>query len=65
MSKSMALSVIARTWDHPTVCLFCEGNLVDPGAGFIAHPEGTPVCAEGFRQWREAVAGDMGGEWSG
>jgi hypothetical protein len=55
----------ATDWDDPDVCPFCGTRLVDGGAGFIDHIEESEPCRLGFEEWRENVAGDVGGEWSG
>lgn len=55
----------AIDWDDPEACPFCGTHLVDGGAGFVDHIEGSEPCRLGFEQWRENVAGDVGGEWSG
>jgi hypothetical protein len=31
----------------------------------VEHIEESETCNLGFEQWRENVAGDVGGEWSG
>lgn len=51
------------TWTDPNVCPFCDAELADPGAGFIDHIEGSDECERGFDDWRENVAGDIGGGW--
>jgi hypothetical protein len=65
MSRSRAPSELAYAWDDPNVCPFCVTELDGPGAGFIRHLGESPVCERGFDHWRESVAGDIGGEWSG
>lgn len=65
MSQTETPSVIAYTWDDPDRCPFCLSELSDPGAGFVAHIEESPVCRSGFETWRSSVAEDMRGEWSG
>lgn len=52
-------------WDNPDFCPFCGAALRDGGAGFIEHIETTPACQERFEIWRENVADDIDGEWSG
>ncbi|MFA9518553.1 hypothetical protein ACERIT_15285 [Halopenitus sp. H-Gu1] len=52
-------------WSDPSDCPFCGTALSDPGAGFIDHLSDNDACEAGFDEWRENVAGDMGGEWSG
>lgn len=54
-----------RTWIDPETCPFCGGPLSDGGGGFIDHVESSPACMSNFDVWREQVADDMGGEWSG
>ncbi|WP_129112748.1 DUF7501 family protein [Halegenticoccus tardaugens] len=55
----------AGRWNDPERCPFCGAALEDGGAGFIAHVEARPSCAERFERWRAMVASDIGGEWSG
>jgi hypothetical protein len=52
-------------WDNPDFCPFCGAELTDGGPGFIDHLETAPTCEERFAEWREQVAGDIGGEWGG
>jgi len=52
-------------WDDPETCPFCGAHLVDGGAGFIDHIEESEPCRLGFEEWRENIAGDVGGEWGG
>ncbi len=52
-------------WADPATCPFCGGDLPDPGAGFVDHLGESPDCESGFEVWRENVAGDVAGEWSG
>jgi nucleotide-binding universal stress UspA family protein len=52
-------------WDDPERCPFCGGGLEDGGPGFISHIRTSPECAAAFGTWREQVADDIGGEWSG
>jgi hypothetical protein len=52
-------------WSDPDHCPFCGAALDDPGAGFVDHLDASPACAERFAAWREAAAGDVGGEWGG
>ncbi|MFB6078644.1 MAG: hypothetical protein ABEJ80_06680 [Halarchaeum sp.] len=52
-------------WDHPEVCPWCGADVEDGGAGFMDHIEERASCKEAFEAWRENVAGDVGGEWSG
>ena len=47
------------------VCPFCRAELADPGAGFVKHLDQSSACDAEFEQWRETVADDVGGEWSG
>jgi|GEM_PF-480419 len=55
----------ATDWDDPETCPFCGTHLVDGGAGFMDHIAESEPCRLGFEQWRENIAGDVGGEWSG
>jgi hypothetical protein len=52
-------------WDDPDFCPFCGARLTDGGAGFMDHIETADTCRERFDDWRENIAGDVGGEWSG
>ncbi len=65
MSQTSSPSRLPQTWDDPGKCPFCTSELEDPGAGFVRHLDESPVCKQGFEQWRSSVASDMGGEWSG
>ncbi|SFR43550.1 DUF7501 family protein [Halogeometricum limi] len=65
MSQSTTPSEVAYTWDDPNRCPFCLDELADPGSGFVAHLDESPVCKRGFDTWRTTVANDMRGEWSG
>lgn len=65
MSQEVQPSVIAHTWDDPTRCPFCLDELESEGEGFMDHLEESPICQQGFGMWRDAVADDVRGEWSG
>ena len=52
-------------WENPDACPFCGASLPDGGAGFVDHAAANPDCEARFEEWRENVAGDIGGEWSG
>lgn len=52
-------------WTGPAVCPFCGSELDDGGPGFIDHIEGRPRCESSFRVWRDRVADDIKGGWSG
>lgn len=52
-------------WNRPDYCPFCGAELDDPGAGFIDHLKQSDECASEFETWRQAIAGDIEGEWSG
>lgn len=52
-------------WDDPDFCPFCGERLTDAGAGFMSHVDESSTCRERFDAWRENVADDVGGEWSG
>lgn len=54
-----------HVWNDPTVCPFCGGHVADGGPGFMDHVDDSPACMAAFDVWREQVAGDVGGEWSG
>lgn len=65
MSEAETPSVVAYTWDDPSVCPFCTTELENPGEGFVTHLRESPVCEQGFEEWRNSVTNDIGGEWSG
>lgn len=54
-------------WDNPNYCPFCGTHLTDGGAGFMSHIDEAAfaTCRTRFSEWRENVAGDVGGEWGG
>jgi hypothetical protein len=58
-------AVADTNWDDPERCPFCGTVLADGGTGFIDHIESTPDCDRRFEEWREAISGDLGGEWGG
>ncbi|WP_058366694.1 DUF7501 family protein [Haloparvum sedimenti] len=58
-------TTVEATWSDPNECPFCGAALADPGAGFVDHVAENPDCDRRFETWRDRVAGDMGGEWSG
>ncbi|MGM0604844.1 MAG: DUF7501 family protein [Halobacteriota archaeon] len=62
--NSMENAPIPR-WNGTERCPFCQSELADPGAGFVDHLEESSRCDAGFEQWREHIAGDIGGEWIG
>lgn len=62
------MSVTANTpsnWSDTSSCPFCGAELASPGAGFVDHIAESPECDAGFTNWKDNVAGDLGGEWSG
>lgn len=63
MSGEMAYK--RHVWNDPEVCPFCGAQIADGGPGFMAHVEVSPQCMAEFDLWREQVAGDVDGEWSG
>ena len=65
MSQEVSPSTVAHSWDDPTRCPFCLAELESEGAGFIDHIDESPVCRQGFGTWRDEVANDVAGEWSG
>lgn len=58
-------SLDSPDWDSPDYCPFCGAELRDGGAGFVEHVEESDPCRRRFDEWRENIAGDVGGEWSG
>ncbi|MGM0591710.1 MAG: DUF7501 family protein [Halobacteriota archaeon] len=65
MSSEYAPIASESRWEDPMRCPFCDDDLVDGGAGFIAHISRIPSCRSAFDDWREQVANDVGGEWGG
>lgn len=59
------MSVETTNWSDPGTCPFCGGELSDPGVGFIDHIDENAACETHFDAWRENLAGDLAGEWSG
>lgn len=55
----------SETWTDPGRCPFCGEPLASPGAGFVAHLDDSDDCEAAFDTWRERVAGDVRGGWSG
>ena len=55
----------SESWNDPNRCPFCGAALASPGAGFIDHVDDSPACETEFEHWRENVAGDVTGGWSG
>jgi hypothetical protein len=55
----------SSAWDNPDFRPFCGTELTDPGEGFLDHLETSSTCQERFEAWREAIASDIGSEWSG
>lgn len=58
-------AAVATDWDDPQQCPFCGADIPDGGPGFVDHIDDSEPCRLGFERWREGVAGDMGGEWTG
>jgi hypothetical protein len=54
-----------ETWTDPYECPFCGDRLPTPGGGFVDHLGESPECESGFETWRERVAEDIHGGWSG
>lgn len=60
------VTAISETdWDDPNRCPFCGAALPDGGPGFIEHIGTNEGCAAEFEVWREQIAGDIAGEWTG
>lgn len=55
----------SHDWSDPDRCPFCSAELEDGGPGFMAHIDQAENCALEFTHWREGIAGDIEGEWSG
>ena len=53
------------TWTNPVTCPFCGDDLASPGAGFVDHIDENEDCEVEFDRWRDNLAGDLAGEWSG
>ncbi|NGM70944.1 hypothetical protein G6M89_18370 [Natronolimnobius sp. AArcel1] len=54
-----------REWTDPVTCPFCGDHLSSPGVGFVDHVNESGACKQEFDHWRENIAGDLAGEWSG
>lgn len=65
MVPSTSTRQTVRHWGDLLDCPFCSAEVTDPGAGFVDHLAESHSCADAFDDWREAVAGDIGGEWGG
>ena len=61
----MAATNTPSNWSDPSTCPFCGAALADPGAGFVDHLAESPACESGHTDWKENVAGDLAGGWSG
>lgn len=55
----------STTWTDPYSCPFCGEELPSPGEGFVRHVDDNPECDAAFETWRERVAEDVRGGWSG
>lgn len=62
---SSSVRTTRRNWDDPETCPFCGAALADGGGAFVRHVETRDDCAVRFDAWRQRVAGDVGGEWTG
>lgn len=58
-------AITATDWDDPNRCPFCGTGLPDGGPGFMTHVDESPECSIEFERWREQIASDIGGEWTG
>ncbi len=54
-----------NSWTNPERCPFCDARIEDGGWGFVVHVRANEPCEKEFDMWREQIAGDMAGEWSG
>lgn len=54
-----------RTWNDPKTCPFCGTGIANGGPAFMDHIDINDACWSSFDVWRQNVAGDVGGEWSG
>lgn len=52
-------------WSDTSACPFCGAELASPGAGFVDHIHDSGACESSFETWRENIAGDLKGGWSG
>jgi len=55
----------SETWTDPNQCPFCGREIPSPGEGFVRHIEESSTCDGAYRVWRERVADDIRGGWSG
>lgn len=55
----------ADSWSDPDRCPFCGAQLASPGAGFVSHTKENRDCAAAFERWRDRIADDVTGGWSG
>lgn len=60
-----ATANVPTNWSDPSTCPFCGEALPDPGAGFVDHLADSPDCDAGFTTWKDNVADDVAGGWSG
>jgi hypothetical protein len=54
-----------ETWSDPDRCPFCGAEIASPGAGFVDHVADSPDCETAFGTWRDRIANDVQGCWSG
>jgi len=52
-------------WENPEACPFCGEQLADCDVGFVDHADADSDCNARLEEWRENVAGDVGGGWTG
>ncbi len=55
----------SETWTDPNQCPFCGQALPSPGEGFVRHLDESEACDGAYGVWRQRVADDIGGGWSG
>lgn len=54
-----------ETWTDLHRCPFCGEYIPSPGKGFMIHISEAAECDADFEMWREHVAEDIQGGWTG
>jgi len=55
----------SETWADPNQCPFCGQELQSPGEGFVRHLDESEACDGEYGVWRQRIANDIRGGWSG
>lgn len=55
----------SETWTDPNQCPFCGQALSSPGEGFVRHLDESEACDGAYDVWRQRIADDIRGGWSG